>query len=57
MSFEIGKGQYAGKGGKNYPVTILDENKNVVAEFEIYGSHGTAKEKAKQYIKDNKESN
>lgn len=51
MTYKIGKGQYAGKGGKNFPVTILDENGNKKDSFTVYGNHGTAKKEAEKVIK------
>ena len=50
MSYQIGKGQYAGKGGKNYPINILDDNNHIIESFIVYGSHKTAKEKAQEKV-------
>lgn len=52
MGYSIGKGQYAGKGGKNFPVEIMDDEGKTVCSFTVYGSHKTAKEKAKAKIKE-----
>lgn len=52
MSYKIGKGQYAGRGQKNYPVEILDANNKVVESFTVYGNRGTAKTQAKNKIKE-----
>ena len=52
MSYKIGKGQYAGKGGKNFPVSIFDENGNQIKSFKVYGNHKTAKKEAEEKIKE-----
>lgn len=52
MSYIIGKGQYVGKGGKSFPVQILNEENKVVEVFEVYGSHKSAKEKAQKRVKE-----
>ena len=48
MTYKIGKGQYAGKGNKNYPVQILNEEKKVIHTTTLYGSHQSVKKKAEK---------
>ena len=52
MSFKISKGQYAGKGGKNFSVSIFDESGKQVESFTVYGKHKTAKIEAEKRIKE-----
>lgn len=52
MGYTIGKGQYSGKGGKNFTVEIMDYEGKKVCSFTVYGTHKTAKEKAKAKIKE-----
>lgn len=38
MGYTIGKGQYAGKGGKNFTVEIMDYEGKKVCSYRIWNS-------------------
>lgn len=52
MSYKIGKGQYAGKGERNYQINIFDDNHKIVDSFVFYGSHKRAKSLAQRKVKE-----